>query len=161
MVWCIIKVTVVYWNSLVFQVARRCFERVFAYWRLHTLQFPAFAMVFEPRKLTIHLSFWNYFRPKKVLQNQIVLQIDLCSLHGPFLPLFFLGCLEYCSSTWNARSHSPIYGERSKINRTNPLTKSTHWSPSWETNTFPAGQEIPRILWNLSVNKGKQIDYET
>jgi hypothetical protein len=25
-------------------------------------------------------------------------------------------------------------------------------SPSWETNAFPATQEIPRILWNPKVH---------
>jgi hypothetical protein len=31
------------------------------------------------------------------------------------------------------------------------LTHSTDQSPSWESNQFPASQEIPRILWNPKV----------
>jgi hypothetical protein len=77
MVWCSVKVTVLYWKSLVFQVARRCFETVYSYQRPHTLQFSASTMAFEPRKLTIYPGFWNYFRPRKVLQHQIFLQIHL------------------------------------------------------------------------------------
>jgi hypothetical protein len=32
------------------------------------------------------------------------------------------------------------------------LTHSTQHSPSWESNRFAAGQEIPRILWNPNVH---------
>ena len=32
------------------------------------------------------------------------------------------------------------------------LTYSTEQSPSWETNRFWAGQEIPRILWNTKIH---------
>jgi hypothetical protein len=32
------------------------------------------------------------------------------------------------------------------------LTYSMKQSPSWETNRFSAGQEIPRVLWNPNVH---------
>ena len=32
------------------------------------------------------------------------------------------------------------------------LTYFVEQSPSWEANRFSAGQEIPRILWNLKVH---------
>jgi hypothetical protein len=63
-----------------------------------------------------------------------------------------------CCFYFTCSKHSRV--DSSKLKRkftktilfyTDWLTYSKEHSPSWEANRFSAGQEIPRILWNLKV----------